>query len=221
MKINKTIGYSVATAILGTAVIGTSVGFFNPNKEKILYSKNGLTISTDGNEYYVTQLMEDGTYLKRLLKDINHDNKYDSADLGMDIDIKISSNNLTEDKETYYISVKQLIDLINSRGKEKVDYSSFKHLTNHLFDAVKVEEYRRLEDPEDKDHPLYYSCKYYYNDQVIYNEEHQYVALDKDGNKVFLEYISSKESLDDQGIDVTTAEEYTNKEELNIPTYSK
>lgn len=221
MKINKTIGYSVATAILGTTVIGTSVGFFNPNKEKILYSKNGLTISTDGNEYYVTQLMEDGTYLKRLLKDINHDNKYDSADLGMDIDIKISSNNLTEDKETYYISVKQLIDLINSRGKEKVDYSSFKNLTNHLFDAVKVEEYRRLEDPEDKDHPLYYSCKYYYNDQVIYSEEHQYVALDKDGNKVFLEYISSKESLDDQGIDVTTAEEYTNKEELNIPTYSK
>ena len=76
-------------------------------------------------------------------------------------------------------------------------------------------------DPNDRDHPLYCTINIYYNDKLIYEEEHQYIALDKDGNKVFLKHVSSLESLERQGIDITKAEEVPIKRKLYVSTIKK
>ncbi len=212
---------AVAWALTGGVVVSIAAMELGKNKEKEIGLYNGIGFSQKSDIIYMTENNPGGTKTKIALTDKSGNGITDSEDIGSSVDIKIQLNGFTDEQDEIYRSVKQLIEILNERNEEKVDYSSFKHLTNHTFDVVRIEDNRRLVDPNDRDHPLYCTINIYYNDKLIYEEEHQYVALDKDGNKVFLKHVSSLESLERQGIDITKAEEVPIKRKLYVSTIKK
>ena len=211
---------AVSIALTGGVIVSIAAMEMGKNKEKEIYADEDMIISKKGDTVYMTENTPDGPGTKMVVNDQNGDGTVDSADLGSSVDIKILLNGFTDEKDDVYYSVKDFIEMLNDQGIN-VDYSSFKHLTNHIFDVVKVVDNRRLVDPNDRNHSLNYTVEFYYNGKLIYAQEHQFVSLDKDGNKVFLKYLSSKDSIESQGIDIENAEEFISNEEISIPTIKK